>query len=149
GAGRRGAVVLRRARRRGGGGRSRASRRRRSLAVLTARLLPALLLRACDPYDPALGDTPFRCGTDEPRCPEGYLAVDITPVRCECQRASSMVDAGPDSLCDVDPNESTDSPGTASEIDPVSVMPSRDITGLAICPRGDQDFFSLLIMRQG
>lgn len=32
-------------------------------------------LAACTPYDPKLSDTPFLCGTTEPKCPDGYTCV--------------------------------------------------------------------------
>ena len=41
------------------------------LLLLTA----ATALGACTPYDPALGPTPFLCGTTEPKCPDGYTCV--------------------------------------------------------------------------
>jgi hypothetical protein len=57
------------------------------------------LLAGCSFYNPDLGDRPFQCGTDEPRCPDGYAAVDIPPTRCECQRSASLPDSGPAYEC--------------------------------------------------
>jgi hypothetical protein len=73
---------------------------------LRSLLVCAALALACNPYDPDLGDTPFRCGTDEPRCPDGYVAVEESVVRCICERAATAPDGGPsDYVCDGDPFE--------------------------------------------
>ena len=44
---------------------------------MRAALLAAAALAACNSYDPDLGDTPFRCGTDEP--PAWYLNLSDEP----------------------------------------------------------------------
>ena len=114
-------------------------------------LLAALAL-ACNPYDPDLGDQPFRCGTDEPRCPDGYVAVDESVVRCICQRAADAPDGGPgDYQCDGDPFEiptPNDSRQFATFVDFQTNM-ERDFVNLAICPRDDLDFYSMNIARVG
>lgn len=48
---------------------------------------------ACSPYDPSLPSTPFLCGDDEPRCPEGYVCVGEPDGRKVCH-AEGTVDAG-------------------------------------------------------
>jgi hypothetical protein len=35
-------------------------------------LLTLVVLGACSPYDPELGETPFFCGSADPTCPDGY-----------------------------------------------------------------------------
>lgn len=65
---------------------------------------------ACNPYNPSLGDKPFLCGSDEPRCPEGYQAVEESATSCSCQREGGAVidalltDSAP-FVCNVDANE--------------------------------------------
>ena len=54
------------------------------LLLATLAGLAACAFLACGPYDPDLGEEPFRCGTDEPRCPEGYAPVEETEIRCVC-----------------------------------------------------------------
>lgn len=104
-------------------------------------LLAALLAAAaCNPYDPDLGGAPFTCGTDEPRCPQGYLAVDVSPIRCECQRPSG-IDAGA-YVCDGDPNEPNETFTTATAT-LVGVNLAQNFTGLAICPRTEEDNYAL------
>src|SRR5262245_3003164 len=55
--------------------------------------LPFILLLftgvSCDPYDPDLGERPFRCGPEEPRCPEGYTPVDVSETSCLCEKDAS------------------------------------------------------------
>ena len=31
---------------------------------------------ACDPFNPDLGEAPFRCAEDEPRCPDDYICIE-------------------------------------------------------------------------
>ncbi len=44
---------------------------------------------SCSPFDPNLGDDPFLCGTDSPQCPDGYMPVNQTSVRCVCEKSTS------------------------------------------------------------
>jgi hypothetical protein len=113
------------------------------------RLALLAVLAACNPYDPDLGSAPFRCGTDEPRCPDGYVAVDVSVVRCECRREDETADAGGSAyVCDGDPFEPNDAPRMATPVD-LSTNMSRDFVNLAICPRTDVDHFSTSIARAG
>lgn len=49
---------------------------------------------ACSPYDPSLPRTPFLCGDQEPRCPDGHVCVDDPDGRKVCRAADAAVDAG-------------------------------------------------------
>jgi hypothetical protein len=51
-------------------------------------------LAACTPYDPSLPPTPFLCGDQEPRCPEGYTCVTERDARMVCRADSLVSDAG-------------------------------------------------------
>src|SRR5688500_554686 len=92
--------------------------------------LAALLLPACDPYDPDLGQTPFRCEPADPanpdakRCPDGYKPIPApAPVGCLCEQPNPD---GPDSggvtadagdgmfSCNTDPNEPNENIGAAT-----------------------------------
>jgi hypothetical protein len=115
-------------------------------------LLVAFLLAACNPYDPNLGDIPFRCGTDEPRCPDGYVAVEVSAIRCECHRASSVPDGGGEYFCNFDPSDTgesrNDSAANAATID-VETNPTLNLVDRSICPRGDEDHYAMMAPRVG
>jgi hypothetical protein len=104
----------------------------------------ALLATSCKPYDPDLGPKPFQCGTDEPRCPDGYTPVDVSKVRCECWREPPQVDAGPAYPCNGDSHEQNDSIATAT---PTHVGPNAADTfsTVAICPASDIDIYDISV----
>ncbi len=106
------------------------------------------LVAACNPYDPDLGPTPFRCGTSEPRCPDGYTCVEHSPAEQICESGVATVDGGDDTdgggdiTCNddssIEPNDSTSS----AWVTPIpSTMPSVSLVQLAICPTTDKDLF--------
>jgi hypothetical protein len=107
-------------------------------------LLALLVVASCDPYDPDLGDRPFLCGTSEPRCPSGYVGVDVNAVRCECHRASIAPDGGAAFECAPDPQERNDSAirATATGLD--AITPIRSFNA-SICGAGDEDWYQVLI----
>jgi hypothetical protein len=109
----------------------------------------AAIWMACDPYSPNLGDHPFRCGTDEPRCPAHYVCVEYssTVQLCEPEDSEAVPDAGDDSdgtpfECGADdslePNDSITDP----TITPIPDFgPSYELVGLQVCPDTDIDVF--------
>ena len=112
----------------------------------------ALLLAAsCDPYSPNLGNTaPFRCGTDDPRCPEGFACVEYSPSQqlCEKEDSAAIPDSGPGQIdsgpfecgrdSQIEPNESITDP----TITPIPDFgPEYELVGLQICPDTDIDVF--------
>lgn len=103
------------------------------------------LLAACNPYDPNLGDSPFKCGTDEPRCPSGYVAVGVSP-QCKCLSAAIAPDAAPPGyFCIFDPSDTADgrndTAATAATVD-VELNPVINLER-SICPAGDEDHYAL------
>ena len=108
------------------------------------RALLLLALVACNPYDPNLGEIPFLCGTDPPRCPEGYLAIVLTGTRCECQRNDIAVDPN-QYECSDDPQESptNDSLGTATETGVDGSSSQSKPFNAAVCPAADVDYYRL------
>lgn len=115
-----------------------------------ALLFLSVLCLACNPYDPDLGDDPFQCGTDEPRCPDGYTAVRRDETLCVCQvKAPSSPEAF---QCNDDPSDDHDSPnGSTASATPTAVGTSTKtaiIDSLAICPEGDEDFFQVKIAKE-
>lgn len=122
------------------------------LARLLSLCLGSVFALACNPYNPDLGQSPFLCGTDEPRCPDGYVAVDVSATACECQQAGAdLVDSvpvgdGAPFSCNDDPNE--DGTGNDSIDSPTDTGVGGSTTTfssdpLALCPAGDIDVFSL------
>lgn len=118
---------------------------------MRAACLVAVLAVACNPYDPKLGEKPFLCGGQEPKCPDGYFAVDVSETRCECQAAAIAVDAGGPYECREDPqevpvpnNSQDNATDTQIEIAPMG----RPFQG-AICPIGDEDWFSVTVPTRG
>lgn len=118
-------------------------------------VLLGLLVASCDGYNPDLGETPFRCGTDEPRCPDGYEPESAAaPVNCVCRRAGgggggSMVDAMGGSFQCHDDSATTGDPGGNET--PESATPTTIGTGsttavfpnMSICPGTDVDVYSV------
>ena len=106
---------------------------------------------ACNSYDPDLGETPFRCGDTEPRCPDGYQAVSApVPVDCECVRAESISTEAPAIMFEcADDSDRTGDPGGNEDTDSAHItlvgpgVFSQMLSGLSICPASDVDVFQL------
>lgn len=127
-----------------------------TLATLTA---AAMSLGACNSYDPNLGNAPFRCGTDSPRCPDNYTCVTYSAAEEICEANSGFddrADAGEAGGADaqnltcnndseIEPNNSLDKATNA--IFPASG--SFRLVSLAICPTGDEDYFEFYIPDSG
>jgi len=119
----------------------------RSLAFL----LLSASLTACGAYAPDLGGAPFLCGTDEPRCPEGYSCQDDGTSRMVCfSNSGGVVDSAPvgfqcadDSILEGSGKNDTIQTAYAT---PVATQ-RKDISfaGLAICPEGDKDTYTVNI----
>ncbi len=107
----------------------------------------ALVLAACSVYDPDLGGAPFLCGTSEPRCPDGYVAVDVSVIRCECRRPGQP-DAGDGYACYPDPNEPNESFASPT---PAAIQPPlpKVFENISICPGNDVDVYQVLIAKVG
>lgn len=108
--------------------------------------LAAASLAACSPYDPDLGQHPFKCGTDEPRCPDGYACTGTgTSAICTLQGGgdgglgadASHVQCGTDTS--LEPND--DLPHAVAT--PVrNQQADYMLAKLAICPSTDIDMYS-------
>jgi len=116
-------------------------------------LLPLLVVgfAGCNTFDPNLGNAPFRCGTDSPRCPDNYTCVTYSATEeiCEADNATDRADGGPDQP---DANTSDFTCNSDSEIEPNNtiddatrpIIPPSGIyrlVSLAVCPTTDNDFF--------
>jgi len=58
--------------------------RRRLLATAVVIACAVTAAVACTSYDPQLPSRPFLCGSDEPRCPDGYTCVADGSNRMVC-----------------------------------------------------------------
>lgn len=123
----------------------------RSLSFFSVLFGSTLGLGACTPYSPDLGSTPYLCGEAEPVCPEGFACQDDGTGRQVCiTTGGSVVDAAPvgfqcadDSLLEGAGKNDTIQTAYAT---PVATQ-RNDISfaGLAICPEGDKDNYTINI----
>lgn len=107
-------------------------------------LFVSTIFLGCSPYgDPDLGDNPFRCGTGEPACPDGYQCTTVgTDQICQANGGGG----GGEFVCAddsaIEPNES-----------PIQAFPTgipsegvvKNYSNVAICPESDIDVFSFAI----
>lgn len=118
-------------------------------ALLSGTFAPALaltLLAACNPYDPDLGKTPFRCGMSDPVCPDGY-ACNASGV---CVQDLSDVDASTQFSCSDDGMLEPNDMHTRAFVTPIpgaSMMYS--LLGMALCPAGDVDHYQFGVTQNG
>lgn len=104
---------------------------------------------ACSPYDPDLGMSPFICGPADqnPRCPDGYTC-QMTSSGEYCLSAGGMVpvDSGGNMNCaDDSALEPNDSIAQAFQTPVATTKNTLTFAGLAICPMGDKDDYSVTI----
>jgi hypothetical protein len=107
---------------------------------------------SCNPYDPNLGETPFLCGLSDPKCPDGYTAVDISIGRCVCQLHPPSIDAGAEYQCTTDRNdviERNDSVSRATDTGIDDLHPTSRFPEVAICPADDVDVYKIAVSRAG
>lgn len=118
-----------------------------SFLLPAAGLLVVLSVAGCDPFDPDLGDEPFRCGEDG-ACPDGYscsVDTDRSPSEvCVADGAEPMDSGDGDgdaTLCadaDLEPNDSA-SRAVITAVPDSSLQYER--ADLAVCPPGDTDLY--------
>ncbi|HTJ43890.1 MAG TPA: hypothetical protein VL463_17410 [Kofleriaceae bacterium] len=109
-------------------------------------LLSACAFAACNPYDPNLGGRPFKCGTSEPRCPDGYTCVGTgTSAVCELNGTpdahapaidGSHVQCGTDTS--IEPNDDI---AHALQTPVRNQQADYTLAKLALCPSTDVDMF--------
>jgi len=122
----------------------------RGAFLLAAATALGSLATGCNTYDPDLGSVPFRCGTDEPRCPLGYTCVTYSADEELCERTSggeapdagSQVDGGGGFTCaddgELEPNNTMEEP--TDTLIPTQ-HDSYKLVSLSICPDTDVDVF--------
>jgi hypothetical protein len=119
-----------------------------SIACLSAVIAA---LTACTPYDPALGEAPFRCAasaaqSDEPLCPAGYHCVYHPKIPEGICSSEAVIRARPDAgwQCaggdEFEPNDYLQN----ATVGPIPTMADGWLKiGLEICPHYDVDLFRL------
>lgn len=121
-------------------------------ALLVSGLLAALAAATgCNTYDPDLGQSPFRCGSSEPRCPRDYTCVSHSDTEQICELLG-LPDGGEgsgdggDLACaddsELEPNDTTE---VATNTQIPTLQDEYSLVGLSICPDTDQDFFMFQI----
>ncbi len=123
---------------------------RKSLLLLCS--LGAAALAACSPFDPELGNAPYLCAAQEPRCPDDYTCLDDGAGRAVCvQMGGVLPDAGPDGppggfQCAPDgmlePNNLITE---AFQTDVGTNEPGRAFGPISLCPEGDRDHYQINI----
>src|SRR5262245_42939075 len=119
--------------------------------LLVFALVSGSALVACTPYDPDLGAAPFLCGppAQEPRCPSGYKCTPPMSGSggaevCLSEGGVVPPDAGNTNCADDSPLEPNNSITNAWQT-PVDTTKMFPLAGLAICPSGDKDTYSVTI----
>jgi hypothetical protein len=113
--------------------------------------MASILVIACSPYDPDLGDQPFLCGNGDPRCPDGYVCIERVNNDKVCERTGTAADAGGDGnlLCSRDaafePNETIET-ATVASIAADGVAPP---VAAVICPDTERDTYRLSVATTG
>jgi hypothetical protein len=103
------------------------------------------LFGACSPYDPDLGVAPFLCGDAEPRCPDGYTCQPQGSTEVCLAPGGSLPDAGKGNCADDSTLEPNDSIQMAFQTPVATQKNNLMFAGLAICPAGDKDNYSITI----
>lgn len=104
-------------------------------------------LAACNSFDPSYGNQPFRCGEDDPRCPDGYTCSADRGADGVCVRDGyePAPDAGPDAPppppCRIDAEEPNDVRNMATVTPVPEQAPDFVLDDLTMCAQADHDFF--------
>lgn len=116
------------------------------LRLLLPSLLAAAALAGCNPYDPDLGNHPFKCGSTEPKCPEGYTCMNDV---CQTSEPEDIDAPGGSFQCANDSSIEPNNDFNTAFVTPIPSMPSYKLVGLAVCPTGDRDHFRFDIASNG
>jgi hypothetical protein len=119
------------------------------MRTLILLVLASSLTAACTPYDPELGPTPFLCGPadQDPRCPDGYTCTPMgTNEYCIAQSGGMVpIDASNLNCADDSSLEPNDMIAQAFQTPVATTKNTLTFAGLAICPAGDKDNYSVTI----
>ena len=109
-------------------------------------------LAACSPYSPDLGNQPFKCGTEEPICPDGYACMMTAPndMRCVSIDQGAMPDSNTTGFpcaddSSLEGSSRNDTPANAYQTPVDTQRSDLTLAGLAICPEGDKDNYAVTL----
>lgn len=108
---------------------------------LRTALVALLGMTACNAYDGDLGPTPFLCGAEEPRCPNGYACLEENGREVCFEDGSQSGDASCGDDDGLEPNDAVD----AATPTPLDDEPTFALQGLTICPAVDRDNFAVTL----
>lgn len=109
------------------------------------------IVASCSPFDPNLGNQPYKCGDGDPACPDGYFCMEVTATDRRCVSANgSEVDAMQmgfpcaDDMA-LEGSARNDTPQTAYQTPVDSQRLDLTLAGLALCPEMDKDNYAVTI----
>ena len=126
--------------------------RTRKSILLAACGASAAALAACSPFAPELGNTPYLCADQEPRCPESYACLEDGNGRSICVApGGTLPDARPDSgggfqCAPDDVLEPNDTIAEAFQTDVGVGPPVRAFGPISTCPEGDRDHYQINVV---
>jgi hypothetical protein len=105
------------------------------------------LLAACSPFSPDLGVAPYKCATEEPRCPTGYTCEegdpsDTTTHVCVANGETAPDGGGGGFQCLEDTFGQNDTKDGAF-VTPVAGQNQMFAALTSLCPAGDQDHYQI------
>ena len=109
----------------------------------------ALVLGACS-YNPTLPDEPFKCGTSDPKCPDGFTC-NTSNVCVTGPDGGTAHDSSANFICDTADSvqEPNDTINSATQTPVASQRNSVTYSDLAICPSTDIDDYEFVIDTDG
>lgn len=113
--------------------------------------LSAAALAACSAYDPDLGNSPYLCADQEPRCPDDYTCLDDASGRSVCVQPGGVPNDPPDGppgfQCGMDGTlEPNNAINQAFQTDVGSYVDKRAFGPISVCPEGDRDHYQINLM---
>lgn len=104
-------------------------------------------LAGCSPFDPELGDVPYLCSAEEPRCPGGYTCDETDPARQLCVAEGGVT---PDAAaagfqCLDDSTFGANDMITGAFVTPVASSAATFSALAAICPELDKDNYAFSV----
>jgi hypothetical protein len=111
----------------------------------------AIAIAGCSPYDPDLGNAPYLCAAQEPRCPDGYTCMDSGGQALCVANDGLPPDPKPDGQsgfeCAEDGQlEPNNTAMEAFQTDVGLSAPTRVYGPLSLCPEGDEDYYQINII---
>jgi hypothetical protein len=116
-----------------------------SIGLLCGLVFGAAFGAGCSPYSPDLGAAPFLCGTEDPKCPDGYSCVTDNMNRSVCIVINGQLpDAGACPDQSLEPND-TIAQAYQLPLDSGGTKHTFKFAQLAICTAGDKDTYSITL----